>query len=134
MSVTISWEGDMRFRARSEDGHELAFDGTREVAASPTEGLLACLGACMAIDVVDILKKGRQDVDRCDVELKGERRKDPPRRFTRIGMEFRLVGKELSRARIERAIDLSRSTYCSVWHTLAPDVELDIELTVEERA
>lgn len=134
MSVTISWEGDMRFRARSEDGHELAFDGTREVAASPTEGLLACLGACMAIDVVDILKKGRQDVDRCDVELKGERRKDPPRRFTRIGMEFRLVGKELSRARIERAIDLSRSTYCSVWNTLAPDVELEIELTVEERA
>ena len=134
MSVTISWEGDMRFRARSEDGHELAFDGTREVAASPTEGLLACLGACMAIDVVDILKKGRQDVDRCDVELKGERRKDPPRRFTRIGMEFRLVGKELSRARIERAIDLSRSTYCSVWNTLAPDVELEIELTVEKRA
>lgn len=134
MSVTISWEGDMRFRARSEDGHELAFDGTREVAASPTEGLLASLGACMAIDVVDILKKGRQDVDRCDVELKGERRKDPPRRFTRIGMEFRLVGKELSRARIARAIDLSRSTYCSVWHTLAPDVELEIELTVEERA
>jgi len=134
MSVTVSWEGDMRFRARSEDGHELAFDGTREVAASPTKGLLASLGACMAIDVVDILKKGRQDVDRCDVELKGERRKDPPRRFTRIGMEFRLVGKELSRARIERAIDLSRTTYCSVWHTLAPDVELDIELTVEERA
>ena len=134
MSVTISWEGDMRFRARSEDGHELAFDGTREVAASPTEGLLASLGACMAIDVVDILKKGRQDVDRCDVELKGERRKDPPRRFTRIGMEFRLVGKELSRARVERAIDLSRTTYCSVLHTLAPDVELDIELTVEERA
>jgi len=94
MSVTISWEGDMRFRARSEDGHELAFDGTREVAASPTEGLLASLGACMAIDVVDILEKGRQDVDRCDVELKGERRKDPPRRFTRIGMEFRLVGKD----------------------------------------
>jgi putative redox protein len=134
MSVIISWEGGTRFRARTEDGHELAFDGSREVAALPTEGLLAALGACMAIDVVDILKKGRQDVDRCDVELKGERKKDPPRRFTRIGMEFRLVGKELSRARVERAIDLSRTTYCSVWHTLAPDVELDIELTVEERA
>ncbi len=134
MSVVISWEGSMRFRARTEDGHELAFDGTREVAASPTEGLLASLGACMAIDVVDILKKGRQDVDRCDIELKGERRKDAPRRFTRIGMEFRLVGKELSRARVERAIDLSRTTYCSVLHTLAPDVELEIELTIEERA
>lgn len=134
MSVVISWEGDMRFRARTEDGHELAFDGTREVAASPTEGLLASLGACMAIDVVDILEKGRQDVDRCDVELTGERKKDPPRRFIKIIMEFRLVGKDLSRARAQRAIDLSRSTYCSVWHTLAPDVELDIELTIEERA
>ncbi len=49
-------------------------------------------------------------------------------------MEFRLVGKELSRARVERAFDLSRTTYCSVLHTLAPDVELEIELTIEERA
>lgn len=134
MSVTLSWEGDMRFRTRTDDGHELSFDGTREMAASPTEGLLASLGACMGIDVVDILAKGRQDVVRCDVEVRGERKKDPPRRFTRIAMEFRLVGKDISRARAERAIDLSRTTYCSVWHTLAPDVELDIGLTIEERA
>lgn len=133
MSVTLSWEGDMRFRARTEDGHDLGFDGTRETAASPTEGLLASLGACMAIDVVDILEKGRQEVDRCDVELTGERRQEPPRRFTRIAMAFRLVGKSLSRARAERAIELSRTTYCSVWHTLAPDVELEIELEIEER-
>jgi len=132
MSVTLAWEGDMRFRARTEDGHDLAFDGTREMGASPTEGLLASLAACMAIDVVDILEKGRQDVDRCDVEISGERRKDPPRRFTSIHMEFRLSGKKLSRSRVERAIDLSRTTYCSVWHTLAPDIELDVALTIEE--
>ncbi|HYO47009.1 MAG TPA: OsmC family protein [Gemmatimonadota bacterium] len=132
MSVTLAWEGDMRFRARTEDGHDLSFDGTREMGASPTEGLLASLAACMAIDVVDILEKGRQDVDRCDVAISGERRKDPPRRFTSIRMEFRLSGKKLSRSRVERAIDLSRTTYCSVWHTLAPDIELDIALTIEE--
>lgn len=132
MSVTLAWEGDMRFRARTEDGHDLAFDGTREMGASPTEGLLASLAACMAIDVVDILEKGRQDVDRCDVEISGERRKDPPRRFTSIHMEFRLSGKKLSRSRVERAIDLSRTTYCSVWHTLASDIELDVALTIEE--
>ena len=134
MSVTLSWAGDMRLRARTEDGHELAFDGTREMGASPPEGLLASLGACMAIDVVDILEKGRQDVERCDVEVRGERRKDPPRRFTRIAMDFRLVGKGISRARAERALDLSRTTYCSVWNTLASDVELEIGLTIEERA
>lgn len=132
MSVTLAWEGDMRFRARTEDGHDLAFDGTREMGASPTEGLLASLAACMAIDVVDILEKGRQDVDRCDVEISGERRKDPPRRFTSIHMEFRLSGKKLSRSRVERAIDLSRTTYCSVWQTLAPDIALDIAFTIED--
>ncbi len=132
MSVTLAWEGDMRFRARTEDGHDLAFDGTREMGASPTEALLASLAACMAIDVVDILEKGRQDVDRCDVTISGERRKQPPRRFTSIRMEFRLAGKKLSRPRVERAIELSRTTYCSVWHTLAPDVELDIALTIED--
>jgi putative redox protein len=88
----------------------------------------------MAIDVVDILRKSRQDVDRCDVEITGERRKDPPRRFTSVHMEFRLVGREISRSRAEHAVDLSRTTYCSVWHTMAPDVELDIALTIEESA
>jgi putative redox protein len=133
MGVTLRWEGDMRFRAATEDGHGLAFDGTREQGASPTEGLLASLAACMGIDVVEILEKGRQDVDRCDIEISGDRRPDPPRRFTAIRMQFRLVGKDLSRKRAERAIDLSRTTYCSVWSSLAPDTELDIALTIEER-
>ncbi|CAN5881783.1 OsmC family protein [soil metagenome] len=134
MGVRLTWEGDIRFRAATEDGHELGFDGTRERGASPPEGLLASLAACMGIDVVEILEKGRQDVDRCDIEISGDRRKDPPRRFTAIRMEFRLVGKNLSRQRAERALDLSRTTYCSVWSSLAPDTELDIALTIEERA
>lgn len=131
MSVTVAWEGDMRFRARTEDGHELPFDGTRELGASPTEGLLAALAACMGIDVVDILRKGRQDVDRCDIEISGERRKDPPRRFTSVRLEFRLVGSELSPVRVERAIELSRTTYCSVWQSLAPDIELEVAVAIE---
>lgn len=131
MSVTVAWEGDMRFRARTEDGHELPFDGTRELGAAPTEGLLAALAACMGIDVVDILRKGRQDVDRCDIEISGERRKDPPRRFTSVRLEFRLVGSELSPARVERAIELSRTTYCSVWQSMAPDIELEIAVAIE---
>jgi putative redox protein len=134
MSVKVAWEGDLRFRAATEDGHELTFDGTREMGASPTEGLLASLAACMGIDVVDILEKGRQDVDRCQIEISGDRRKDPPRRFTAIRMEVRLVGKKISRPRAERALELSRTTYCSVWNTLAPDTELDIELTIEDLA
>jgi uncharacterized OsmC-like protein len=66
------------------------------------------------------------------VEISGVRRKDPPRRFTSIGLEFRLAGSDLSSARVERAIDLSRTTYCSVWHTLAQDVELEIAFTIED--
>ena len=133
MGVRLKWEGDMRFRAATEDGHELAFDGTRERGASPTEALLASLAACMGIDVVEILEKGRQQVDRCDIEIAGDRRRDPPRRFTAIRMQFWLVGKDLSRQRAERALELSRTTYCSVWSSLAPDTELDIALTIEER-
>lgn len=132
MSVTIAWEGDMRFRATTEDGHELAFDGTRERGASPPEGLLASLAACMGIDVVDILRKGRQDVARCDVEVRGVRRMDPPRRFTSVQLQFHVAGRDLSRQRVERAVELSRTTYCSVLHTLAPDVEIDISLDVTD--
>ena len=87
----------------------------------------------MPDDVVEILEKGRQEVDRCDIEISGDRRQDPPRRFTAIRMQFRLVGKDLSRQRAERALELSRTTYCSVWSSLAQDTELDIALTIEDR-
>lgn len=130
MGIELEWTGDQRFRARTEEGVELVVDGERAAGASPTDALLIALAACMGIDIVDILRKGRQDLRGCALKVAGERRADPPRRFTAIRLEVKLSGAGLSRAKAERAIELSRTRYCSVWATLSEDVEFQVDLTL----
>ena len=130
--VTIRWEGGQRFRARGRAGTELMLDGETELGASPMEALLAALGACMGIDVVDILQKGREDVTAAALSLSGERAERPPRRFTTVTLRIVLEGRGLSRQKAERAVELSRTTYCSVWNSMAPDIDLRTEIEVRE--
>lgn len=132
MAVTLEWTGGQRFRATAPGGAEVVLDGEREAGVSPTDALLLALAACMGIDVVDILAKGRQEVTGCTIAASGARRDEPPRRFTAITLEFALRGRSLDRAKAERAIELSRSTYCSVVHSLAPDIDLAVELSLAE--
>jgi putative redox protein len=107
-------------------------DGEAELGASPMEALLAALGGCMGIDVVDILQKGRQDVTAATLSLFGERPERPPRRFTTVTLRIVLEGRGLSRQKAERAVELSRTTYCSVWNSMAPDIDLRTEIEVRE--
>lgn len=132
MEITLEWRGDQRFTATTGTGVRIPLDGDRDDGVSPMETLLAALAGCMAIDVVDILTKGRQALTDCRVVARGRRREDPPRRFTDIALTVELTGSALSRGKAERAVRLSREKFCSVWHTLAPD--LDMEVTIELRA
>jgi putative redox protein len=91
------------------------------------EALLLSVAGCMGIDVLMILEKGRVPVDELVVEVGGERAEGQPRRFTSLRLDYRIRGPdEGDEDRIQRAIDLSRDTYCSVLHTLRPDLELEI--------
>lgn len=128
MEITLDWRGDERFVTRTGTGIEIPLDGTRAEGVSPMESLLAALAGCMAIDVVDILTKGRQALADCRVRARGTRREDPPRRVTALSLTVELTGTELSRDKAERAVRLSREKYCSVWHTLAPDLDMDVEV------
>ena len=132
MGVTLRWAGGERFSATTVEGIELALDGSRAEGASPMDAVLAAVGACMGIDVVDILRKGRSDVTGCVVRASGVRREDHPRRFTSIALEFELTGRGLSRAKVERAVELSKTTYCSVWHSLGADIERTIAIDLRE--
>ena len=134
MAIELEWTGGERFRAVTPEGVEIQLDGGRAAGISPTDALLVAFASCMGIDVVDILTKGRQAPRACRLRVAGERRESPPRRFTRIRLDVRLVGPGISRAKAERAVDLSRTTYCSVWNTLAPDVELEVDLELVEES
>jgi putative redox protein len=86
--------------------------------------LLEAVAGCLAIDTIDILQKGRQEPTGLRVTARGERRSEPPRRFTSLELEFEIDG-DVDPKKAERAVQLSFDTYCSVYHTLREDIELD---------
>src|SRR3546814_4651082 len=83
------------------------------LAPRPMELLLAGTGGCTAYDVVLILKRGRHAVAGCSVKLSAERADTDPKVFTRIHFAFTVTGKNLPRAAVERAVQLSHEKYCS---------------------
>ena len=70
-------------------------------------------GGCTSVDVVMILKKSRQDVTGCEVEISADRASDHPKIFTRIHMHFTVRGRGIKPEIVDRAIKLSAEKYCS---------------------
>lgn len=120
--ATVTWQGDLRLAA--EVGTQrLVLDSDGQAGPSPMQALALGLGSCMAVDVVDILQKGRHRLTGLELRLLGTRADDPPRRFTHIELAFLVTGDVPVQA-VERAIALSRDKYCSVWHSMRHDIDL----------
>ncbi len=119
MECKVSWTGDgMSFLAETGSNHAIVMDGApaaggRNLAPRPMEMLLVGTGGCTAFDVVTILKKSRQAVSGCEVSLRAERAEVEPKVFTRIHFHFRVSGKALKPDVVARAIELSKTKYCS---------------------
>ena len=127
-TVSLEWKGQFRFEGRADDVRT-SIDGDGQAGPSPVNLLLESVGACTAIDVVDILQKGRQEIRGMNVEVGAERRSETPRAVTALFMKFRIEGNvDLPRA--QRAVDLSLEKYCSVFHSLRMDVSIDTEVEV----
>ena len=89
-------------------------------------------GSCTAIDVMHILRKSRQAVTDCVVELEAERAPDDPKVFTRIRMRYIVSGRSLQAAQVERAIKLSKEKYCSATIMLAKTAQIDFDFEIRE--
>lgn len=114
----------MSFVAETESGHRVEMDGApegggRNLAPRPMEMLLLGTGGCAAYDVVLILRRGRQEVQGCEVHLDADRAANDPKVFTRIDMKFTVRGKALNRDAVLRAVQLSHEKYCSATAMLA---------------
>ena len=127
VEIELEWQSDLRFEGRA--GRVVtAIDGHGEAGPSPMTLLLMALASCTGSDVVEILRKGRQDLRALRIEGRGERRREPlPPRYTRVRLVFGMEGA-IERSKAERAVELSLEKYCSVLHTLAEDVELEWEV------
>jgi putative redox protein len=118
MKARVKLVDGMMFVGESGSGHAVVMDGApeyggRNLGIRPMEMLLIGLGGCTAFDVVQILRKGREQVSDCEVEVTAERAGTDPKVFTRIHLEYRVAGKDLAPAKVERAIQLSKEKYCS---------------------
>ena len=118
MKVRIKWVEHATFLGETESGHALLMDGPpdsggRNLAPRPMETVLIGTGGCTAFDVVHILKKGRQPITDCAVEVDADRAPEDPKVFTRIHFHFIVTGRGLNPNHVERAIKLSAEKYCS---------------------
>ena len=137
MKARIQLVEGMTFVAESGSGHGMVVDaspdvGGRDLGARPMELVLMGLGACSAIDVVHILRKARQDVRGCVVELDSERASEAPKVFTKIHLHYVVTGKGLAAAQVERAIRLSQEKYCSATAMLAKTAAITTDLELRE--
>ena len=128
MVSTLTWQGDLRFRATTGPT-EIIFDSDSNAGPSPPQAVAMALAGCMAIDLADIVIKGRHPLTALEARITGERAPDPPRRFTHFTLHFVITGDVPAHA-VERAIQLSRDKYCSVWHSLREDTQLDTSFEV----
>jgi putative redox protein len=129
MNVRIKWMDNVTFVGETGSGHAVVMDGPPEhgghnIAARPMEMVLLGLGGCTAFDVVIILKKARQPVTGCQVDIEAERADGIPAVFTRIHVHYTVSGKELSDTQVQRAVRLSAEKYCSVTVMLAKTAEI----------
>jgi putative redox protein len=125
VAVTLQWTHDLVFETTIAAGRGPVLDGDSVAGASPPQALALALGACMGIDVVSILKKGRHDLRGLKVAVVGTRADEPPSYFTGFTLHYAVTGP-VPDAAIQRAIDLSRDTYCSVWHSLRQGTPLEV--------
>lgn len=124
MKARIKWIENVAFVGETESGHAMVMDGSpeaggRNLGPRPMETVLIGTGACSAFDVVTILKKGREQITDCVVELAAERAPTTPKVFTSIHFHYVVTGRSLDPAKVARAIKLSAETYCSATAMLA---------------
>ena len=130
--VTAEWAGDLAFTVRA-GAHAIVTDGDAVKGLSPVQLLGAALAGCMATDVALILTRGRQPLHALTVSLSARRAEDDPHRVVGVQIHF-AVGGVVNPAHLDRAVQLSRDKYCSVWHSMREDITLETTTSIDPAA
>ena len=134
--VAVTWVQGEQFVASGRGGHSVVLDAPGGRATwhgfKPSELLLAALGGCTGVDVIDILHKKRQQVRSLRITVHGEQAATPPYAFERINVQYEVMGKNLSEGAVARAIALSEEKYCSVAATIRGVTALTTSFSIVE--
>ena len=137
MKTRIKLIENVAFIGESGSGHAVVIDGApeyggRNLGPRPMELVLMGTAACTAFDVVYILRKARQPIADCVVEVEAKRAEEDPKVFTHLHFHYRVSGKGLDRRQVERAVKLSKEKYCSASIMLAKTAEISSEIELVE--
>jgi putative redox protein len=135
----IKWVQDAMFVGESGSGHSVVMEGSpdeggRNLGIRPMEMLLLGLGGCSAIDVTMILRRGREQVTDCVIEIEAERATTDPRVFTKIALRYIVTGRALDPNKVERAVRLSADKYCSASAILAKTAQIEHTIQIVEQS
>ena len=119
--VEIEWVGGLQFDAGRPDGPKVRIDADARTAPGPFDMLLAAIASCAATDVVEIMKKQRTPLETLKVHVEATRVPDIPRRLASAALHFTLRAPGTTREKVERAVELSVTRYCSVRSSLIAD-------------
>jgi len=137
MKARVKWIEGTAMLGEADSGHGVIMDGPpefggRNLGVRPMEMLLIGMGGCTEFDVLHILRKARQDVTRCELELTAERAEVEPKVFTRIHAHFILAGKDLAEKQVERAIRLSAEKFCSASIMLGATAQITHDFEIRD--
>jgi putative redox protein len=137
MKARVKWIDGVAMLGESGSGHGVVMDGPpelggRNLGVRPMEMVLIGMGGCTEFDVLLILRKARQKVTGCVVELEAERAESDPKVFTRIHAHFVLTGHGLDPRQVERAIQLSAEKYCSASIMLGATAEITHDFEIRD--
>lgn len=136
VKATVKYIDGMRFVGEGgSSGHAFIMDadasvGGKNTGVRPTELLLIGLGGCSGMDIVSILKKKKQDITGLEINVKGEKAENYPKRFTEIEIEFVVTGHNISEEAVKRAVGLSMEKYCSVKATLEGSAKVNFSYRI----
>jgi len=137
MKTTVRWIDGMMMVGESPSGHAIVMDGPEDLGGKnlgirPMEMLLLGLGGCTTIDVISTLKKMREEVRDCRVEISAERADDHPKVFTRIHINFVVEGSNLNEKKVSKAVSLSADKYCSASIMLGKTADVTHDFKIHE--
>ena len=137
MNTTVKWIDGMMMVGESASGYAIVMDGPEDLGGKnlgirPMEMLLLGMGGCTTIDVVSTLKKMREEVRDCRVEISAQRADEHPKVFTKIHLNFIINGSNLNEKKVEKAVSLSADKYCSASIMLGKMADITHDFTINE--
>ncbi len=137
MKANVTWQNNMVFIGKSASGFpvqmdaDLSFGGT-ESGVRPMEMIALGLAGCIAMDVISILRKKRQDVTHFEVNIDAPRSADHPKVFTKAVITYTITGRNVDENAVLRSMELAATKYCPAQIMLEPAMPMDLHYEIYE--